>query len=194
MFSTWKKSTTLLMTAGLLLGSQLAVAQITSGAISGTVQDPAGAVVQNARVALVNDSQGGTAREVPSSAEGTFLFTPVLPGTYTLSVEAPGFKKYLQANLRVNVNDRVGLPAIVLEVGSTGESITVEATAIQLETVSAERSGVVTGKQMVDIAINGRNFTTLLKTIPGVNADQAGGTATINGQRGDHQRAARRPE
>jgi hypothetical protein len=163
-----------------------AMAQITSGAVGGVVQDPTGAVVPNARVTLVNDDQGaGSTREVATGGEGTFLFSPVLPGNYTLSVETAGFKKYTQSGLKLNVNDRISLPAIVLEVGATGESITVEAQAIQLETANAERAGVVTGRQMVDIAINGRNFTTLLKTIPGVSADQAGGTATINGQRGD---------
>ena len=161
-------------------------AQTTAGSISGVVHDPQGAVIPNAKVTLVNDAQGAAStREVTSSAEGTFLFTPVLPGTYKLSVETAGFKKYTQSGLVLNVSDRLGLPAIQLEIGTTGEAVTVEATSIQLETISAERSGVITGRQMVDIALNGRNFTGLLKTVPGVSADQAGGTGTINGQRGD---------
>src|SRR5206468_10575205 len=81
----------------------------------------------------------------------------------------------------------MGLPAIVLEVGSQAESVTVEAAAVTLETVSAERSGIVTGRQMVDIALNGRNFASLLKLVPGVPADTApsglGVNAYINGQR-----------
>lgn len=183
-----KRSTLLFgwLAAVCLMGVRPASGQITSGQISGTVQDSAGAVIPNATVTLVNDLQGAaSARTVTTSGEGTFVFTPVLPGTYTLSVEATGFKKFVQAGLKINVNDRLGLPAITLEVGATTESITVEATAIALETENAERAGVVTGRQMVDIAVNGRNFTTLLKTIPGVSADQTGGTATINGQRGD---------
>src|SRR5438552_13786791 len=71
----------------------------------------------------------------------------------------------------------------MLQVGSQAESLTVEAEAVQLETVSAERSGVVTGRQMVDIALNGRNFTGLLKTVPGAPADTGTGTAAFNGQR-----------
>src|SRR5262249_59452953 len=59
----------------------------------------------------------------------------------------------------------------------------VEASAVQLETITAERSGVVTGRQMVDIALNGRNFTGLLRTVPGATADASGTTADINGQR-----------
>jgi hypothetical protein len=170
----------------LLLVSFPTAAQIITGSITGTVQDPQGAVIPNAKVTLINNAQGAaSAREVPSNSEGIYLFTPVLPGTYTLTVEVPGFKKYTQSNLVVNVNDRVGLAPIALEVGSTGESVTVEASAVQLETVTAERSGVITGRQMVDIALNGRNFTGLLKTVPGVPADAGTGTATINGQRGD---------
>ena len=156
-------------------------AQNTAGSITGSIQDPQGAVIPNARVTLTNNAQGAaSAREVTSNGEGVYLFTPLLPGTYTLTVEVTGFKKYTQSNLTVNVNDRLGLAAIALEVGSTGESITVEASAVQLETVTSERSGVVTGRQMVDIALNGRNFTGLLKTVPGSSAD---GIASFNGQR-----------
>ena len=158
-----------------------AYAQNIAGSITGSIQDPQGAVIPNAKVTLVNNAQGaGSAREITTSGEGVYLFTPVLPGTYTLTVEVTGFKKYTQSNLTINVNDRLGLAPIALEVGATGESVTVEATAVQLETVTAERSGVVTGRQMVDIALNGRNFTGLLKTVPGANAD---GTAAFNGQR-----------
>ena len=75
------------------------------------------------------------------------------------------------------------MPAISLEVGSTGEAITVEANAIQLQTLTAERNGVVTGQQMVDIALNGRNYTGLLKTVPGVIADSSAGDVAFNGGR-----------
>ncbi|HLH30333.1 MAG TPA: Plug domain-containing protein, partial [Terriglobia bacterium] len=66
---------------------------------------------------------------------------------------------------------------------SQGESVTVEAETVQLETVSAERSGVVTGRQILDIALNGRDFTRLLKTVPGAPADAVSGSTTFNGQR-----------
>lgn len=96
-----------------------------------------------------------------------------------------GFKKYAQAGIILDVNQKLGLPPITLEVGATGETVTVEAIAVQLDTVSAERSGVVTGRQMVDIALNGRNFTGLLRTVPGVPADTAfnAGDAAFNGGR-----------
>jgi hypothetical protein len=71
-----------------------------------------------------------------------------------------------------------------MQVGATGESITVEAAATPIETVSAERSGVVTGRQIVDIAVNGRNYSSLMRTVPGAALDGAlGGNANFNGQR-----------
>lgn len=170
--------------AALLLVAPLAIAQITTGSIAGSVVDPQGAVIPNAKVTLTNTAQGAaSAREVSSSGEGTFLFTPVLPGTYVLSVEVMGFKKYTQSGITMNVNDRMGLPPIALEVGTTGESVSVEANTIVLETVTAERSGVATGRQMVDLGLNGRNFTGLLRTVPGSSADNSGTTNDINGQR-----------
>ncbi len=161
-------------------------AQGTIGSISGLITDPSGAVMPNAKVTLTNTTQGAaSARELTTNNEGLFVFTPLQPGTYNLAVEMTGFKGYTQSNIVVNVSNRLALPAISLQVGSTTDSITVEAEAVRLETETAERSGVVTGKQMVDLGLNGRNFTGLLKTIPGVSADQGGGTATINGQRAD---------
>ena len=162
------------------------MAQGTIGSIAGLITDPSGAVMPNAKLTLTNTTQGAaSSRELTTNNEGLFVFTPVNPGTYNLAVSMTGFKSYTQSNIVVNVSDRVALPAISLQVGSTTDSITVEAEAVRLETETAERSGVVTGKQMVDLGLNGRNFTGLLKTVPGVSADQGGGTATINGQRGD---------
>jgi len=156
--------------------------QQTSGQISGMVQDQQGAVVAAAQVSLMNQTQGALAGQMPTTAEGTFVFTPLQPGTYTLNVEASGFKKFIKTGIVLNTSDKLGLPPVSLELGSAEEKITVEASAVQLETVSAERSGVVTGNQMVDLALNGRNFTELMKTVAGVLPDS---TANVNGQRTD---------
>lgn len=164
----------------LCLGAPL-FAQNTAGSINGVVQDAQGAVIPGAKVALTNEAQGAVIRELATSPEGSFVFTPVLPGSYTISVEAPGFKKYVQSGITLDVSDKLALPPVKLEVGATGESVTVEAEAVQLQTVTAERSGVVTGRQMVDLALNGRNMTGLLKTVEGANID----TNNFNGQRTD---------
>jgi len=170
--------------AGLIIAGVPLRAQANAGSISGVVQDAQGAVVPSAKVTLTNDEQGAaSARVVTSSSEGTFVFSPVLPGKYTVTVEMTGFKRYVQPAITLDVSDRLGLPPIALQVGATGESVTVEAAAVQLQTLSAERSGVVTGAQVVDIAMNGRNYTSLLKTVPGVAADSGTGDVSVNGGR-----------
>jgi hypothetical protein len=165
------------------LGAPL-MAQNTAGSISGVVQDSQGAVVPNARVTLVNEAQGSaSARTVTTGPEGTFVLSPLLAGTYAVTVEVSGFKKYTQSQIILDVSQKLGLPPIGLEIGTTGESINVEANAVQLETLTAERSGVVTGAQVVDIAINGRNYTSLLKTVAGIPADAGTGDVSANGGR-----------
>src|SRR5579863_6015244 len=172
----------LFLTAGILLAGLPLLAQNSAGSISGVIQDPQGAVIPNARVVLTNEAQGAAERELSSTAEGAFSFSPVLPGKYTETIDAAGFKKYVQSGITLDVNDKLGLPPVVMEVGAAGESVTVQADAVQLQTVSAERAGVVDGKQIVDIALNGRNFNNLLRTVPGADAD---GTLSVNGQRTD---------
>src|SRR5207245_2406259 len=94
--------------------------------------------------------------------------------------------KYVKNEIKLFAQDRIGLPPIVLEIGSTGEAVTVEASVAQLQTISAERSGVLTGSQMVDLASNTRNFADLLKTVPGFNVD----TNNANGLRTDQNAIA----
>ncbi len=157
-------------------------AQNTSGSITGTVQDASGAVIPGAQVSLINQDQGVTLQTITNEA-GIYVFSALAAANYTVTVELPGFKTYKKTDIKLFVNDKMGLPPVVLEVGSQAESVTVEAQTVTLETVSAERSGVVSGRQMVDIALNGRDFTRLLKTVPGAPADAVSGSTTFNGQR-----------
>ena len=168
--------------AGVLAAPAPVRGQVASGSISGVVLDGQKAAVPNAKVTLINQAQGATVREVPSSGEGTFVFTPVLPGAYTLTVEASGFKKYSQQDITLYTGDKLGLPPVELVVGVVSDSITVEAEAVTLQTASAERSGVLTGTQMKELALVGRNFVELMKTVPGVSPDN---TNSVNGQRSD---------
>ena len=161
-------------------------AQQSSGSISGVIQDGQGAVVPGAKVTLLNQAQGTVARELLTSGEGTFFFTPVIPGTYTVTVEAAGFKKYSRRDVTLFAQDRIGIPPIVLDLGAVGDTITVESGAVTLQTVSAERSGVLTGSQMNDLGSSTRLYTDLLPTIPGFNAD----TQNANGLRTDQNAIA----
>jgi hypothetical protein len=175
------KALWLLVIATFLVSSPLN-AQNTSGSITGTVQDATGAVIPGAQVSLINQDQGVTQQTITNEA-GIYVFSALPAANYTVSVELPGFKTYKKTDIKLFVNDKMGLPPVILEVGSQNESVTVEAQTVTLETVSAERSGVVTGRQILDIALNGRDFTRLLKTVPGAPADAVSGSTTFNGQR-----------
>ena len=163
----------------LVLAAGLA-AQQTSGSIEGRVVDPQGAVVAGAKVTLTDQRQGST-RIGTTDTGGTFAFTPVLPSDYKILVESPGFSKLEQRDIKLFAADNIALPDIILAVGSVNDTVNVEAPAVTLQTTSAERSGVITGSQVVDLALNGRNYTGLLKTIVGFNGD----TNNSNGRRTD---------
>jgi len=90
------------------LAAGLSFAQQISGSITGVVKDTQDAVITNARVTLTDQATGAT-RSTTSGADGAFVFTPVLPGTYTITIEAPGFKKYEQKDVKVFASDRVTL-------------------------------------------------------------------------------------
>src|SRR5205823_11844730 len=126
------KSIFTVVVGAVLLAAIPVSAQQSFGSISGVVQDSQGAIVPNAKVELTNQAQGTVARGLVTSSEGTFVFAPVPPATYSVSVEAPGFKKYVKREITVFAQDRIGLPPIVLELGTASEAVTVEANAAQL--------------------------------------------------------------
>ena len=122
-----KPSAVTLLAGAMLLCGRTGSAQQSFGSISGVVQDGQGAVIPGAKVELTNTAQGAVAREVTTSAEGTFVITPLPPATYSLSVEALGFKKYVKNEIELFAQDRIGLPPIVLEIGLAGEEIRAKA-------------------------------------------------------------------
>jgi hypothetical protein len=175
----WKLA--LLLAALIGIFAMPAAAQLSSGQISGVVKDAQGGVIPGATVAIINQAQGVKVRDVVTSGDGTFVVTPLPPSTYTVSIEVQGFKKYVKTDIVLYAQDRVGLPTIVLEMGNIAETVTVESNAVTLQTVSAERSGVITSNQMVDLASSARGFTDLLKTVAGITSD----TSNVNGTRVD---------
>jgi outer membrane receptor protein involved in Fe transport len=175
----------------ILLLSVVTMAQ-TSASLSGSVQDPQGNAVTGARV-TVTDSARNLNLETRTSSDGTFSFATLQPGSYTVAVEATGFKKVVKTGIVIAVADRQSTGIITLEVGQIGDTVEVTADAAQLlvKTESGEQSQVVSGEQVENLALNGRNFLDLVKLTPGivsfVNAQTAGpaGAAgfNINGTR-----------
>lgn len=156
-------------------------AQQASGSISGVVLDPQGAVVGGAKVTLTDQRQGAL-REGTTNAEGAFIFTSLQASDYTLAVQAQGFTKREQKDIKLFATDHLALNQIQLAVGSVTDTVNVEASAVALQTVSAERSGTITGTQLVDLAINGRSYWNFMTTVPGVPADSM---YNSNGRRSD---------
>jgi len=153
----------------ILLCASAAFAQQISGTITGMVKDSQQRSIADAKVTLINP-QLATTREATTAADGSFVFTQVQPGTYKLAVEATGFKKFEQTAVTVFANDRLSLGDIVLAVGTLTETVTVEAQAVALQTTSADRSGVVTSRQVMDIAMLTRSVFDLVRVLPGITA------------------------
>ena len=155
--------------------------QQVSGSIGGTVYDSQGAVVPNAKIVLVDVLQGDT-RESVTNAEGFFFLNPLKPSTYTVRVEANGFKRLERKEIKVFANDRVDLGRLGLEIGGVSETVVIEAQAAEIKTQGSERSGVLNGSQVVNLALLTRDFLQLTRTLPGV-VQNGGVGGAINGNR-----------
>jgi hypothetical protein len=134
-----------------LLLSIAVFAQTDRGTVTGTLTDPAGAVVAAAPIEL-KGAETGTAYPTVSSATGNYTFTQIPIGTYELSVTVPGFKKYLRQNIRVQAAQTLGLD-ITLEVGAANESVTVNAEVSLLRTESSDVSVNIQGSLLTSLPI-----------------------------------------
>ena len=90
------------------------MAQNTAGSITGVVQDGQGAIIPGAKVTALNQEEHAVIASTVTNSEGVFVFNPLKVATYTITVEAPGFKTFAQRNIVLNVNDAIGLPAITM--------------------------------------------------------------------------------
>ncbi|MEO8594851.1 MAG: carboxypeptidase regulatory-like domain-containing protein [Candidatus Solibacter sp.] len=158
----------------LLAASLLTWGQNTSSSVKGTITDPSGAVVVGAACTLTNEATGQAAT-APTQSDGGFVFTTVLPGTYKLTVSAPGFKALTIEKMSVSQAELRTLGTLTLNVGESKETVTVTGQTVALQLGSAEKSGIVTGSQLGEIAIKGRDLMSFLSTIPGV-VDTSGGS------------------
>jgi hypothetical protein len=167
-----------------------AYAQGLTGQISGTVADPTGNFIPGAPITLINTNTN-QAREATTDATGSFVFTQLLPGNYSLTVSQAGFKKYEQRDIELTATERVAVRQIRLELGDITQTISVVAEAARLQTQSAERSGLISTQQYERLSLKGRDYLGLVKILPGVidtrNRDAPGwnnlGGITINGNR-----------
>ncbi len=151
----------------LILLASVGFAQQLTGTLSATVSDSAGAVVPNAKVTMRN-SDSGDIRTSVSNGSGYFSITAVQPGTYSVSIEAPGFKTWDQAGIVFNQGDSRTLPNIKLEVGKVTETVEIKAGADVVIPDNSEVSTTINEGMIEDIPIVGRDAGELLKVMPGM--------------------------
>jgi hypothetical protein len=144
----------------LLLPAGSLNAQSATGQITGSVRDASGAVIPRVKVTLKNQ-QTGLTRDTTTNENGSYSI-PLLPvGVYSVSAEAAGFSTAQQTDITLNV-DQVVRVDLNLAVGSTSETVNVQASAVSIDTETAGVGQVVTTKQVTDLPLNGRNFLQLL--------------------------------
>jgi hypothetical protein len=160
----------------------------------GTVTDPSGATVPNAKVSITNTGTG-LIRSTITNATGNYAARELPIGQYNVRVEVAGFKTSERTGITLNVNDSVRAD-MALQVGTAQESITVEANAVQVQSESNEVSQTITAAMVADLATNGRNVIQLAALVPGAAAmipdfdspmaQNQNRSISFNGQRSDH--------
>lgn len=148
-----------------------------SAAIMGTVTDSSGAVIPNAKVTVSNIDKGIN-RELTSNSAGAYSAPSIPIGNYTVTAEAPGFQKLTRSGITLQVGQaqRVDMQ---LTVGQVTQEVSVVGNLVQVQTENATISGVVSGKQIQDLELNGRNFVTLALLVPGAVPDNGLDTSHV---------------
>src|SRR5256886_1462734 len=150
----------------LVVSATAALAQLSTASLNGVVRDSTGAVVPKASATLHN-SDTGVERNTFTNDAGTYVFSDINPGRYTLKVSAPSFSTKQVSDFVLAVNQTATID-IALAPGAQTEVVSVEATTEQLQVSTAELGTVIAGQQVHDLPLNGRNFTQLLSLTPGV--------------------------
>jgi hypothetical protein len=153
--------------------------------ITGTVTDPTGAAIPNAQVTLAN-AEHGVNRTAKTNGDGDYLFAALPIGSYDVTVLADGFKKYQAKALKLDVAQKARLN-VTLTVGAVTTEVVVQgADVAEVQTQSSDLSGTVSGKEITQLELNGRDFKQLITLVPGVSnqtgSDEGGVGVTANNQ------------
>lgn len=175
----------------LICFTKIALSQTSFGTILGTITDSSGAVVPGANLRVANTDTGLT-RNVSANSLGNFTVPSLVAGPYSITVEAPGFKRQIRSNLRLRVNETLQVD-VQMQVGEVAETVEVKDEAQLLNTTSSTVGGVVTNEKIVNMPLNGRQFTQLILLLPGTSGRQpsasgldnnlSGVTPSVNGAR-----------
>ncbi len=127
-------------------------------------------MILGAAVTLLNERTGDT-RVVSSNDVGDFLVASLQPGVYTIKIELSGFSPYQRTNAVLSTNDKLSLGTIALTAGGVTEGVTVTAQGTPVQTGSAERSALITSRQLEMIPVLGRDVQSVIRLLPGVRFD-----------------------
>ena len=175
----WRSTTLLLLSCFLSGVPGVMRAQTTAGSISGSIVDPSKGGIPHAAVTIKNTATNATYQTV-SDSQGGFVFPVVLPGTYTLDVQSPGFKKFEQSSIVLNANSALNVGTLQLQVGQIVQTVEVTAQGEQLQTDTAERSESIVGTQLHNVEVNGRSPLFMLRLIPGVYSPNDYSQSNVN--------------
>ncbi len=152
------------------LGGQHVFAQVDTGRLLGTVKDQTGAVIPTAQVTLTNESTSFTLTTVTGS-DGTYVFTPIRIGRYTVEAEYKGFQKARQTGVDVNIQSQVVVD-FALVPGAVTQTVEVTGQAPLLQTQSGSVGQIVNSSAINELPLNGRNFNFLARLTAGVTRGQ----------------------
>src|SRR6266566_38356 len=139
-----------------------------TGAILGTVTDPSGALVPGATV-TTTDTRTQQTKTATTNAAGYYDVESLAASTYDVTIKMEGFRTFVSQGVKIDPNQRMELNS-TLQLGSATSEVTVAAAAVHVETTSGDSTGVITGKEIQELMLNGRNFQGLGLLVPGVNS------------------------
>jgi len=160
------RSTFLLLTV-VVLGLAPVFGQATAG-IRGTVSDPTGAVVPGVKV-TATEVNTGFARTVTTNGTGVYTLTLIPVGTYSLTVEAKGFKTFQQTHIELSTNQILGLN-VALQLGGVAQKVQVTGGVPLVNTQTSDVSTLINSQQISQLPLNGRNPIQLATLTTGINA------------------------
>lgn len=165
--------TLLVFFAGLAVSCTGLLAQVDTGSVQGTIRDQSGGVIPGAKVTLTNEGTSFTISTL-TGTDGSYIFTPVKIGTYTVAAEFQGFQKATHPKVTVDVQQQVAID-LTLRPGAVTETVEVTAAVPLLQTQNASVGQVVGTKPINDLPLNGRNFIFLAQLTAGVTPNEEEG-------------------
>ena len=160
----------------LLMATRAASAQVTTGFITGTVQDGQGGVIPGATVTLISEARGTRSAPTVTGPSGDFVFPNVSVDTYTIEVMMDSFKTLRRPGVAVSAGSRVAVGALTIEIGVAGETVEVKGEAPVIQAASGERSFTIPTESVQNLPLANRSFTALAQLAPGVTGTSALGT------------------